>query len=238
MTRRASIKAGPLEEAEPEETSGAPDEEPLITGGDADDLDGVTEAGEQSAGAESGASGAPGEVAAEQPPAGGEPDEPEEPEEDVEQEEPAAVAEEKEPAADTEPEAPEPAAEMAIPESSLAAAPGVPVLASSMDSLTLPERSRHEADIRRQRRRRSAALLPALVTPVDIPEDAAGRIEFMVVRAGVDRDEPALGETPLPRKPEDRVRCLLTLGSGWVAVAVLAAVLAAVFVVLSFLYRW
>jgi hypothetical protein len=189
--------------------------------------------------------------------------EPEEAEEDVEPEQPAAAAEEKEPAAVAEPEPeeaeepeeaiepepeepaavtapeqqPEPDAESAISAFAPASAPGVPVPASSMDSLTLPERSRHDADARRQRRRRSMARLPALVSPVDIPEDAEGRIEFVVVRAGADRDEPAPGASPAAAKPEDRVRRVLTLGSGWAAVAVLAAGLVVVFVVLSALYR-
>ncbi|MGD1054130.1 MAG: hypothetical protein ABR950_09950 [Candidatus Dormibacteria bacterium] len=113
----------------------------------------------------------------------------------------------------------------------------VAVPASSMDSLTLPERSRHEADARRQRRRRSAARLPALVAPVDIPEDAYGRIDFIVARAGADRDEPAPRESTLAAAPEDPVRRLLTLGSGWVAVALLGALLIIVFLVLSLLYH-
>jgi hypothetical protein len=172
----------------------------------------------------------------------------EEPEEAIEPErdQPAAVMEEPEeaieperdqPAAVMAPEEPEPDAEMAFPDLDLASAPWVSVPASSMDSLTLPERSRHEADARRERRRRSAARLPALVSPVDIPEDAEGRIDFAVIRGGPDRDEPAPGESPAAAKPDDRVRRLLTLGSGWVAVVVLAAGLAVVFVVFSLLYR-
>jgi hypothetical protein len=125
--------------------------------------------------------------------------------------------------------------EMALLAFALAATPEVP--ASSMDSLTLPERSRHEADARRERRRRSAARLPALVSPVDIPEDAEGRVAFAVIRGGADRDEPAPGGSPAAPQSEDRVRRFLTLGSGWVAVAALAAGLVVVFVALSLLYR-
>lgn len=183
------------------------------------------------AGTESVADGEPVVVADQQTAAAAEP---EQTEEDIRSGVPAPVAEEKESTAAAKPE---PDAEMALPDLALASAPWVSVPASSMDSLTLPERSRHEADARRERRRRSAARLPALVSPVDIPEDAEGRIDFAVVRGGPDRDEPAPGESPVAAKPDDRVRRLLTLGSGWMAVAVLAAGLVVVFVVLYFLYR-
>ena len=76
-----------------------------------------------------------------------------------------------------------------------------------------------------------------MVTPVDIPEDAAGRVEILVVRADADRDEPQPGGSPPAETRDDRVRQLLTLESGWVAVAVLAAGLIVVFVALSLLYR-
>jgi hypothetical protein len=211
MRRRVWIGAAPVEEAVPDETSAASDEEGLIAGGAAVDLDGDAEtdgAGESSTDTVLMADTGPVEVAEEHPATASEPVEAE--------------------------EAPEPDAETAIP--AFASALGIPVPASSMDSLTLPERSRHEADARRHRRRRSAARRPALVAPVDIPEDAEGRIEFIVVRGGNDRDEPAPGATPLAAKPDDRVRRLLTLGSGWVAVAILAAGLFVVFVVLSVLY--
>jgi hypothetical protein len=106
-----------------------------------------------------------------------------------------------------------------------------------MDSTTLPERSQHAADPRLYRPRRSAARLPALVAPVDIPEDAEGRIEFIVVRAGVDRDHPAPREAPPPAAASGRIRDLLALGSGWAAVGGLAAVLIVVFVVVELLFR-
>jgi hypothetical protein len=57
------------------------------------------------------------------------------------------------------------------------------VTASSMDSITLPERSRHDGAGRRVRRRRSAAHSPVVVAPIDIPEDAEGRVEIFAVRA-------------------------------------------------------
>ncbi|MGA9115029.1 MAG: hypothetical protein WB802_14715, partial [Candidatus Dormiibacterota bacterium] len=116
-------------------------------------------------------------------------------------------------------------------------APAGPVRASSMDSTTLPDRSRHDAASRRQRHRRSAARLPAVVTPVDIPEDAEGRIDIVVIRAAPDRDEPGLGLPGASAPGGERVRYLLTLGSGWVAVGGLAALLIVVFVVLELIYR-
>lgn len=117
------------------------------------------------------------------------------------------------------------------------AGPVGPVRASSMDSTTLPDRSRHDAESRRQRHRRSAARLPAVVTPVDIPEDAEGRIDIVVIRAAPDRDEPGLGEPAASAPGGDRVRVLLTMGSGWVAVGGLAALLIVVFVVIELVYR-
>ena len=62
------------------------------------------------------------------------------------------------------------------------------VRASSMDSQTLPERSRHDYAARSLRRRRSAAQVPVVLAPVDVPDDAEGRVEFYVVRAPRDRD--------------------------------------------------
>lgn len=113
----------------------------------------------------------------------------------------------------------------------------VRVKASSMDSATLPERSQHVGDSRPQRRRRSAAQLPALVAPVDIPEDAEGRVEFLVVRAPADRDEPARDSATPPGGREDRVKDLLTAGSGWGAVVVLGVLLVAVFAILDAVFH-
>lgn len=157
---------------------------------------------------------------------------------DVDPDEPPALVEWEQPApGEIEPDEPAAAAVEVEPAFASLSATGVTVPASSMDSLTLPERSRHEADARRYRRRRSAARLPAMVTPVDIPEDAGGRVEILVVRADPDRDEPAPGGGPPAETRDDRVRHLLTLGSGWVAVGVLAAGLIVVFVALSLVYR-
>ena len=90
-------------------------------------------------GTESVADGEPVAVADEQTAAAAEP---EQTEEDTRSGVPAPVAEEKESTAAAKPE---PDAEMALPDLALASAPWVSVPASSMDSLTLPERSRHEA---------------------------------------------------------------------------------------------
>ncbi len=142
-------------------------------------------------------------------------------------------------AAETEASEPPAGAEAMVPAgpgSPVAGPPG-PVRASSMDSTTLPDRSRHDEESRRQRHRRSAARLPALVTPVDIPEDAEGRVDIMVTRADPDRDEPGLAEPVASAPGGDLVRDLLTMGSGWVAVGGLAALLIVVFVVLELLYR-
>jgi hypothetical protein len=109
-----------------------------------------------------------------------------------------------------------------------------------MDSITLPERSRHEAAGRPIRRRRSAAHSPVVVAPIDIPEDAEGRVEIFAVRAPEDAPEavpaaPAFGSAPLAAERAGWTEELLGLRSGWVAVLILAALLAALFVVGDFL---
>ncbi len=112
------------------------------------------------------------------------------------------------------------------------------VRASSMDSTSLPDRARHDPAAPRMRRRRSAAHLPVVVAPIDVPEDAEGRVEFSVVRAPDDRDEPpAEAVEPVPAPSLTGSGDLLTRGSGWVAVGVLAAVLVAFFVVVDLLLR-
>ena len=258
MTRRVSLKASPVQEAQLEEQpTGTPSEAEVESDEGAEDR--TAAAAEPETAAEDVPPEVPAPVAEEkgadavaerepEPPEAEEAieTEPDEAEEAIELEpEEAEDAIELEPneaedAIELEPNKAEDAieesdGEMALLAFALAATPEVP--ASSMDSLTLPERSRHEADARRERRRRSAARLPALVSPVDIPEDAEGRVAFAVIRGGADRDEPAPGGSPAAPQSEDRVRRFLTLGSGWVAVAALAAGLVVVFVALSLLYR-
>jgi hypothetical protein len=107
--------------------------------------------------------------------------------------------------------------------------PDVPTEAptTGLEAVELPERSSHApGTVRKFRARRSAAQLPALVDPIDIPEDAAGRVEFITAPHLDDREEPPVTVTPPPA-----VTQALRLGSGWVAVAVLAAILVAVFIV-------
>jgi hypothetical protein len=186
------------------------------------------------------------EAAEEEPEASEAPDEPargeepagrDEPEEREEPREPEATqaAEASEQTEELEPAEAEDSEPGSLPSTPVVEGPRIP--ASSMDSVTLPERSRHSADPRLHRPRRSVARLPALVSPVDIPEDAEGRIEFVVVRAGADRDQPAPRGGAPPAEAAGRVRHLLSLGSGWVAVGGLAAVLVVVFVVVELLFR-
>jgi hypothetical protein len=59
------------------------------------------------------------------------------------------------------------------------------------------------ADDRQPRRRRSRTLTPALVDPADLPEDAAGRIALIVVRAPDDVTDPKPDST-LPSPPPPR----------------------------------
>ncbi len=68
-----------------------------------------------------------------------------------------------------------------------------------MDSITLPERSRHEGPGRPIRRRRSAAHSPVVLAPIDIPEDAEGRVEIFAVHAPEDAAEaPPLAVAAAP----------------------------------------
>jgi hypothetical protein len=140
------------------------------------------------------------------------------------------------------------------------------VTASSMDSITLPERSRHEGAPRALRRRRSAAHSPVVVAPIDIPEDAEGRVEIFAVRAPEDVDAPSpsppVPTPPLPSPDEAQETAevgaggvlgfgaapataeragwgeeVLALRNGWVAVSILAVLLAALFVIGDLLTR-
>lgn len=88
-------------------------------------------------------------------------------------------------------------------------------------------------DQRSIRRRRSVARTPALVAPVDIPDDAAGRVEFIVVRAPADvvasRPAPEAGGEPAP-PPAEHISPWLSHWGGWLAVGLLTAVLIFLFV--------
>jgi hypothetical protein len=104
---------------------------------------------------------------------------------------------------------------------------------SGVESVVLPERSVHLSGYERPfRARRSSGRLPALVEPIDIPEDAAGRVAFIVTPHVEDRDEPepALLSAASPARSG-------RLGSGWPAVAGVGAVLIAVFLLGVLLLR-
>lgn len=83
------------------------------------------------------------------------------------------------------------------------------------------------------RRRRSVARTPALVAPIDIPEDAPGRVAFILVRAPADVVAPppsrAEENDPSP-PPEEHTTPWLSQWGGWLAVGVLTAILIFAFV--------
>ena len=106
---------------------------------------------------------------------------------------------------------------------------------SGVESVVLPERSVHVAGQQRSfRARRSAGRLPALVEPIDIPDDAEGRVAFITTAHLDDRDEPGPDASePAPARGEAGLR----LGSGWLAVAAVALGLIAVFAAGLFVLR-
>ena len=86
---------------------------------------------------------------------------------------------------------------------------------------------------RQLRRRRSVARTPALVAPIDIPEDAPGRVEFIAVRAPADVVAPQGGDdeasAPTAPPPDERAGPWMSQWGGWLAVGVLIAVAVLVF---------
>jgi hypothetical protein len=87
---------------------------------------------------------------------------------------------------------------------------------------------------RSARRRRSVARTPALVAPIDIPDDAPGRVLFVAVRAPADVVAPRPVEveeaaSPVP-PPAEQVNPWLSEWGGWLAVGLLTALLVFVFV--------
>jgi hypothetical protein len=88
------------------------------------------------------------------------------------------------------------------------------------------------SEVRLPRRRRSASHTPVLVDPADIPDDAAGRVEVLAVRAPADVLDPGdhVPEPPPVEKPS-RLLEAVSLADGWVAVGVLAAGLLVLFIV-------
>jgi len=86
------------------------------------------------------------------------------------------------------------------------------------------------AHLRLPRRRRSATHTPALLEPAELPEDAAGRVDVIAVRAPADVLDTV--ETPAQPPPaEGPALRVLLMRDGWIAIGVLAAVLAIVFVI-------
>ncbi len=89
---------------------------------------------------------------------------------------------------------------------------------------------------RHARRRRSVARTPALVAPIDIPDDAPGRVAFIAVRAPADvvapRAAPDDSEAASPptSPPEDHTTPWLAEWGGWVAVGLLTVILVFLFV--------
>jgi hypothetical protein len=87
------------------------------------------------------------------------------------------------------------------------------------------------SEARLPRRRRSATRTPALVDPADVPEDAAGRVELIAVRAPADvLDAGEIEEKPA-QTADPRVTAWLLSYRGWAAVAVLIAILVVIFVI-------
>jgi len=86
-------------------------------------------------------------------------------------------------------------------------------------------------DPRPPRRRRSAARTPALVDPADVPEDAAGRVELIAIRAPADVLDSGDAAPAPPAGPTGWLMPLVLLSNGWVAVGVLMALLVVVFVI-------
>ena len=85
--------------------------------------------------------------------------------------------------------------------------------------------------LRLPRRRRSVARTPALLEPVQLAEDAAGRVEVIAIRAPADVLEPSepVAE-PIP-PAESRTLQMLLSEDGWIAMGVLAAILVVVFLI-------
>lgn len=91
------------------------------------------------------------------------------------------------------------------------------------------EQTQLRAESRATPRRRGVGR--ATVERAQLAEDAAGRVELLVLRAPADVLEPAEAVAPAPPRPVGRFVTDLMRYEGWLAVGVLVAVLAAVFVV-------
>jgi hypothetical protein len=83
------------------------------------------------------------------------------------------------------------------------------------------------------RRRRSVTRTPAFVDPADVPDDAAGRIEVIAVRAPADVLDAGDAEPAAAPAPSINPRTVAWLLSyhGWVAAGVLVAILLVLFII-------
>ena len=72
--------------------------------------------------------------------------------------------------------------------------------------------------------------MPAVIDPADVPDDAAGRVELIAVRAPADVVDPVDVPSTRPRR-ESRLMPLVLMSDGWVAVGVLAAILVSLFLI-------
>jgi hypothetical protein len=78
--------------------------------------------------------------------------------------------------------------------------------------------------------------MPAVIDPAEVPEDAAGRVELIAVRAPADVLDPAdvVDPTEMPTerlRPERRLTPLVLTANGWIAVGVLGAILVIAFLI-------
>ena len=85
---------------------------------------------------------------------------------------------------------------------------------------------------RSPRRRRSVARTPAMVSPIDIPDDAPGRVAFIAVRAPADvvAPRPAADDPEPVPPPAEHTNPWLSEWGGWLAVGLLTVALIFLFV--------
>ena len=76
-----------------------------------------------------------------------------------------------------------------------------------------------------KRKRRSSLLFPALIDPVDIPVDAAGRVEFVVIHGVEDIEIPSV------QSGDDSIATSPLTPSRWLSVAILGLILLIIFVI-------
>ena len=86
------------------------------------------------------------------------------------------------------------------------------------------------SEVRLPRRRRSVSRSPVIVDPADVPDDAAGRVEVIAIRAPADVIDP--GEVPPlpPPRPSRFVHAVMAY-DGWATVTVLGVLLIMLFVI-------